>query len=97
MELILNKMKEITNHCKENGIEYLGLFGSYARGDYKKGNDLDLLIKVNGEKTLLDLVRIERELSEILNVKVDLLTEESISKYIINYIKKELRTVYERR
>ena len=91
MELISNKKKEITNFCKENGIEYLGLFGSYARGDFKEGSDLDLLIKVNGEKTLLDLVRMERELSEILKIKVDLLTEESISKYIIDYIKKVVK------
>jgi len=97
MEIILNKMDEITNYCEENGIDYLGIFGSYARGDFKKESDIDLLVKVNGEKTLLDLMRIERELSEILGVKVDLLTEESISKYIIDYIKKELRTIYERK
>jgi hypothetical protein len=97
MELLLSKMDEITTYCEENGIEYLGIFGSYARGDFKKESDIDLLVKVDGEKTLLDIVRIERELSEILGIKVDLLTEESISKYIIDYIKKELRTIYERR
>ena len=97
MGLLLSKMDDITNYCEENGIEYLGIFGSYARGDFKKESDIDLLVKVDGEKTLLDIVRIERELSKILGIKVDLLTEESISKYIINYIKKELRTVYERR
>lgn len=97
MELLNHKMDEIIKYCIRNSIEYLGVFGSYARGDFKKESDMDLMIKVNNDKTLLDLVRMERELSEILGIKVDLLTEESISKYLIDKIKKELRTIYERR
>jgi hypothetical protein len=39
-------------------------------------------------------VRIERELSEILGIKVDLLTERFISPYLIDRIKKEMRVIY---
>lgn len=44
-------------------------------------------------KGLLALVRIERELSELLGVKVDLLTEDSISPYLIDGIKKEAKVI----
>lgn len=39
------------------------------------------------------MVRIERELSEFLGVKVDLLTEGSISPYLIEEIKKEAKVI----
>ena len=39
------------------------------------------------------MVRIERELSEFLGVKVDLLTEGSISPYLIEGIKKEAKVI----
>jgi len=37
----------------------------------------------------------ERELSRIMNRRVDLLTENSISKYLRDVIKRELVVVYE--
>jgi len=42
----------------------------------------------------LDLIRIERELSEKLNRKIDLLTEKSISPYMIESIRKEMVTIW---
>jgi uncharacterized protein len=50
-------------------------------------------VEFSETKGLLTLVRIERELSELLGVKVDLLTEESISPYLIDGIKKEAKVI----
>lgn len=47
-------------------------------------------------KSLLDLVRIERALSDVLGRKADLLTEASISPYLRDRIKSEMEVVYER-
>jgi len=55
------------------------VFCSYVRGEEKARSDIDILVEFSGRKSLLELVRIERELSEILRIKVDLLTEKSIS------------------
>jgi len=46
-------------------------------------------------KGLITFVGIENELSEILGIKVDLLTERSISPYLIDRIKKEAVVIYE--
>jgi hypothetical protein len=92
--MMLNK-KDIEDFCKKNDIEYLAIFGSYARGDFREESDIDVLVKFNKRKSLLDLVRMERELSRIMNRKVDLLTENSISKYLRDIIKRELVVVYE--
>ena len=46
-------------------------------------------------KSLLDLVGIEQELSDAVGMRVDLLTEKSISPYLIDRIKKEMEIIYE--
>lgn len=88
---ILNKT------CMQNDVAFLGIFGSFARGDFKSTSDIDLLIRFSKRKSLLDLVRIEREFSNQLGKPVDLVTEDSVSPYIIKNIKKQLKTVYERK
>jgi len=72
----------------------IGIFGSFARGEAGPGSDLDLLVDFKERKSLLTLVRIERELSEAIGMKVDLLTEQAISPYLIDSIKSELKVVY---
>lgn len=52
-------------------------------------------MKFSRRKSLLDLVRIERQLSQIIGVKVDLVTEGSVSPYIIDDIRKELKVIYD--
>jgi len=94
--LLIDETKEesIIRVCKQNDISFLGLFGSYARGEQKEESDVDFLASFNRRKSLLDLVRIERDLSEILGIKVDLVTEKSISPYLIERIKSEVKPIY---
>ena len=75
------------------GARRIGIFGSYARGEQRPDSDLDLLVDFRDRKSLLTLVRIERELSEKLGVKVDLLTEKAISPYLIDRIKADLKVI----
>jgi uncharacterized protein len=82
--------------CARNDIVRLRVFGSFARGDETEGSDLDLLADFAARKTLLDLVRIEREFSERLGVRVDLLTERSLHPKLRDRILGDARVVYER-
>jgi len=81
--------------CKKNDIIFLGVFGSCSRGEQKEGSDVDVLVRFSERKSLLDLVRIERQLSEVLDRKVDLVTEGSVSPYMIDDIRKELKVIYD--
>jgi hypothetical protein len=55
----------------------------------------DLIVKLSKPKSLLSLVRLERNLSEALGKKVDLLTEGAISPHLKERILKELTVIYE--
>ncbi|HBE44953.1 MAG TPA: hypothetical protein DDW17_05745 [Deltaproteobacteria bacterium] len=86
--------EKITQLLKNEGARKIAIFGSYARGKERSESDLDIIVEFSGRKSLLELVRIERELSEAVEKKVDLLTEKSISPYLIDIIKREMEIIY---
>ncbi|MBI2259175.1 MAG: nucleotidyltransferase domain-containing protein [Flavobacteriia bacterium] len=69
---------------------FVGVYGSYARGEEKPDSDLDVLIDVRNKTNLLDLIEIEQELTQELNLKVDLITYRSLNSLIKPYIEKDL-------
>lgn len=70
--------KIIVPILKRRGVVWAGIFGSFARGDHKKGSDIDILIEFKGRKSLLDLVGVERELKERTGKKADLVEYSTI-------------------
>lgn len=71
----------------------IGVFGSQARSNANKESDLDLLINVKQPLNLFDLVEIEEELSNLLGIDVDLVTEQSLNKHLKPYIDKEIKYI----
>lgn len=86
-------IEKLIHILKKHGAKKIEIFGSYARGEAKPGSDLDVIIEFEERKSLLELVGIEQELEDHLGIKVDLLTEASISPYLIDKIKKESKMV----
>ncbi len=85
---------KITHLLKDQGARKVAVFGSYIRGEESQESDIDIIVEFSERKSLLELVRIERELSDVLGIKVDLLTEKSISPYLIDTIKREMEVIY---
>lgn len=86
--------EKIVQALKNQGAIKIAVFGSYAIEEEKPGSDIDILVEFSERKSLLELVRIERELSEVLGIKVDLLTEKSISPYLIDTVRNEMEVIY---
>jgi predicted nucleotidyltransferase len=86
------EIKKIILSClKEYNPLKVGIFGSFARGDNKKGSDLDILVEFKESPSLLTLIKLENDLSEILGIKVDLVTTGALkNKRIKKSIKKDL-------
>ncbi len=81
----------ILNHLKEYEVRKIGIFGSFARGENRPGSDIDILVEFKDVPSLLTLIRLENELSEIIGIKVDLVTTGALkSKRIKKSIKKDL-------
>ena len=81
----------ILNQLKGYHPVKVGIFGSFARGDYKKGSDIEILVEFKEAPSLLTLIKLENELSEILGIKVDLVTTGALTnKRIKKCIQKDL-------
>ena len=81
----------ILSHLKGFNPIKVGIFGSFARGDNNKGSDIDILVEFKESPSLLTLIKLENDLSEILGVKVDLVTTGALkNKRIKKSIKKDL-------
>ena len=81
---------------KDQGISYLGLFGSFARGEETGQSDIDLLIDFDKTKSLFGLADIKLFFQEKLGRKVDLAMKGQIKESLKSYIDKDLITVYEK-
>ena len=90
------KNKIIVDYLQAYDPVKIGIFGSYARNEYRPDSDLDILINLNKAISLFQLVRIERELSELLGVNVDLVSEGAIkNQKLRNYIEADLKIIFQ--
>ncbi|MDX2255815.1 MAG: nucleotidyltransferase family protein [Pseudanabaenaceae cyanobacterium bins.39] len=63
-------------------VSQLGIFGSYARGDYNSASDIDILVKYAQKPSLFDLIELKDYLSDRLQMKVDLVTKDGLKPQI---------------
>ena len=86
----LEKRKdEILRISSQHGARNVRIFGSRAREGSSETSDLDLLVEMKPNSSLLDLIAIKQDLEDLLGCKVDVVTESSLSPYIKDEILKE--------
>ena len=75
----IEKYKErILTVLKKHEVKRASLFGSIIREEMTEQSDIDILIEFEGDKSLLDLAALTRELEETLQCKVDVITYNSL-------------------
>ena len=89
----LGKHKEELRQKYE--VKEIGIFGSYVRGEQKKRSDVDILIEFeeSANLSLLDFIRLENHLSEVLGVKVDLVEKHTLKPRIGKRVLEEVINV----
>lgn len=68
----------------------IGVFGSFARNENREDSDLDILVQFKQTVNLLDLIGLEQDLSELLGIKVDLVTDKALHPEIKKRIEKDV-------
>jgi len=74
----------LASFCRRNAIRKLSFFGSVLRDDFGPESDVDTLVEFypDARVSLLDMSRMQRELSGLIGRNVDLLTPGDLSPYI---------------
>lgn len=90
MEISQNQKELIKEASQKFHPKLIGIFGSYARGEQNESSDLDILIDFDETINLLELIGLEQELTELLGMKVDLVTLRSLPPSLKPYIDSDL-------
>jgi len=80
---------------KRQGVLRAAVFGSVARGEMTKKSDIDILVKLAKNKSLLDLVGLRLELKDKLGRNVDVVSYGGIHPLLRDIILKEQKVIYE--
>lgn len=90
-ELLKKKRRAVLSVAGKHGARNIRIFGSVARGESSAESDIDLLVKMEKDRSLLDLSALTLELRELLGVKVDVISEDGIYWLLRRRILKEAR------
>ena len=90
-EIIRTLRSHLPELRQHYGVRALGVFGSYVRGEAKKRSDLDILVELSeSEITLFQYIELEQYLSDLVQVRVDLVEKETLKPAIGRHILKEV-------
>ncbi len=95
----MNYLQIIKEYFQNLPVKRVYLFGSYAANTQKEQSDIDLLLDIDYSKkkvSLLDFIGWKLELEERIGKKIDLVSQDGISKYIQPFIDKNKTLLYEK-
>jgi uncharacterized protein len=74
--------KQMADFCERWQVSELALFGSILREDFSPTSDIDILIsyRPTAKRGLLEKIRMQEELSALLNRDVDLVSKKAIER-----------------
>ena len=82
MESIQEIKEKITPILQRYGVTKAAIFGSLAKGEATTSSDVDILVEIKNDMSLLDFIGVKIELEEALKMKVDLVEYDTIKPII---------------
>ena len=91
LQVITEKLSPI---LAKNRIISAAVFGSYARGEENEQSDIDILIETPRPFGLIQFIQLKQEMESAIQKKVDLVTPNSLNKFIRPQTMKDLKYIY---
>jgi predicted nucleotidyltransferase len=82
IRLLRERRDEILRIAARHGVRSVRVFGSVARGEASPGSDVDFLVVMDRDRSLLDLIGFRQDLEDLLDRKVDVVSEPALHWYI---------------
>jgi uncharacterized protein len=90
-ETVITALRAHESELRAAGVVRLSLFGSTARGEARPDSDIDLLAAFDDARplSLLDVIRIENQISDLLGHAVDLIEEGTLKPRVRQSVDRE--------
>jgi len=86
---LLNRREAILDIARRHGAHDVRVIGSFARGDADEASDLDLVVRFDPDRTLLDHGELIMDLRDLLEVDVDVISEAGMRERFRRHVMKE--------
>jgi hypothetical protein len=97
MKLSEKQLDLIRHYFVDKPVLKAYLFGSYARGEADAESDIDLLVELDYDRLrAFDFVDMYLDLQDMLDCKVDLVSDEALSRHIKPYVEHDKQLIYAR-
>lgn len=74
--------EDILRICREHGGSNVRLFGSVVRGEQTPVSDLDMLVELAENRSLLDRIAIKHAIEDLLHTTVDVVSPKALHQLI---------------
>ena len=97
MRLKQNDLFKIKQYFKDKPVNKAYLFGSHSRHSADKDSDVDILVELDYAQLIgLEFIEMQLDLQDMLQTKVDLLSDGAVSKHLRPFIEHDKELIYER-
>lgn len=93
IQQVSNRRSEILLIAQRYGASNIRVFGSIARGTADDASDVDFLVDLEKDRSLLDLGGLLMELQNLLGKRVDVVTEKGLKPRIRERVLSEARSI----
>jgi predicted nucleotidyltransferase len=83
---IHERREAILQIAARHGASNVRIFGSVARGQAREGSDLDLLVQLQEDRSLLDHVALMQDLEDLLGCRVEVMNDRAMHRLIRDQI-----------
>jgi uncharacterized protein len=88
-EILKHRREEILRIAAHHGASNVRIFGSVARGEAGPDSDVDLLVDLERDRSLLDHAALMIDLEQLLDRRVDVATARGLKPAIREYVLRE--------
>jgi predicted nucleotidyltransferase len=92
-KLLREKRGEILELASKYGAFNVRIFGSTVSGKRRPDSDVDILVTLEPDRSLFDLGGLQFELENLLGVKVDLVSDDSLHWFIKEQVLEEAKAL----
>ncbi len=85
-EFLKDKREGILRIATKHGAHHVRVIGSVARGEARPESDIDLLVELDPDRSLMDHAALMIELESFLGRKVDVATERGMRPHIRQHV-----------
>jgi hypothetical protein len=86
---LLDRREAILDIARRHGAHDVRVIGSVARGDADEVSDVNLIVRFDPDRTLLDHGELIMDLQDLLHVEVDVISEAGMRERFRKHVMKE--------